>query len=461
MLSNPLVVVTAVIFALIGMIWGATRTPATRLVVAAFLAVPQFYIPTLPISLADVWLTLMAVTALFDKRVKFVRHRIGLPVLVLALSYTLAMTWSLTGFSQTNILVTYRFLLFGALIFCALAAMAEDRGVIVRAMKWAVPWIVLQAVLAAVFRFSPALEAQFLHSKAADILVGPQAGALWRGVYNNVLDPTKSGGLFVNGNVASMFGGVAFFLLVIVWRMGGSRWFLLWAAASLAGTIATGSKTGILLAIVLPCLYWAIPKLLRGTGRAYIPSVVLLSIPVGVLAPGWVESLFPSFTDSSLNAYESRDVLWSGASQLWADSPWIGLGFGGWEDQIGALTGVYKLPPHNLIIAAWAIGGIVPATCVVGFIAVVVISLMLGAWRSKSADQAKVYAAALCACLWVFVHGMGDNTTIYGHHTTMAFLALAIGCLALAPGKQDDEEVPAREIGQAPIRDLMQARQRH
>lgn len=424
------------VFGVMAVIWCATLTPGARLVVAAFLAVPQFYVPGLPVTVADAWMATMALLALVDRRVRLVRPSVVLPVFCLVGVYMFAQLWSAIPFSQANLLIMFRFALFAFMICYALTALREDRGVLARAMMWATPWIVAQSALTILFRVMPDREPAFYRSILGTIFTGPQGAALWAGVYNNVLDPDKAGGIFVNGNIASMFGGVAFFLFILRRQLGGSKWNYLWALVALAGTVGTGSKTGISLAVALPALYFLLPRLMRGMGRAWMLPAILVGTPAVLALPAMVNALFPAFSDSSSHAYESRDALWAGAAELFNQAPIFGLGFDGWAANIGAVTGIYQLPPHNLVIAAWANGGIAAAACVVVFMLAVVLGLVVRIWRSESLTEAKVYAAALCVAGWVFIHGMGDNTVIYGHHVSLVFIALAIGCFVVTATPQ-------------------------
>lgn len=433
MLDNFMLYLIGGVFGIMALVWCATLTPAARMVVAAFLAVPQFYLPGLPVTVADAWVAMMALFALIDKRVRLVHHWATLPAFGLVVVYFLAQLWSVTPFSQTNLLIMFRFGLFAFMICYALTTFREDKGVMLRALRWATPWIIAQSVLTVLFRVMPDREPPFYRSTLGAIFTGPQGAALWQGVYNNVLDPDKAGGFFVNGNIASMFGGVAFFLFVLCRQLGGSKWNYLWALIALAGTVGTGSKTGISLAVALPMAYFLLPRLLRGGGRAWVLPAVLVGVPAASVLPVVIDALFPAFADSSSHAYASRDALWAGAAELFIYQPVFGLGFDGWAANIGAVTGIYTLPPHNLVIAAWANGGIVAAACVIVFMLAVVAGLLGRICRSETLAEGKVYSAALCVAAWVFIHGMGDNTVIYGHHTTMAFVALALGCLALQP----------------------------
>lgn len=429
--DNPVVLAAAGSISILVAFACFTMTPTRRLSVAAFLAVPQFYLPNLPISVADGWMGLMAALALIDNRVRLVRPSVVLPVLFLVGAYVIAQFWSVQPFSDANVLVIARYLLFAFMACYALTVLRENKEAFRVVVKWATPAVIAQSALTLLFRFSQPAESAFLQSELGRLLVGPQARALFNGAYNNVLDPLKAGGLFVNGNVASLFGGVAFFAFVLCRQLGGSRWYLVGAAIALAGTVGTGSKTGVSLAVVLPLLYLIAPRLLSGRGKAWILPAAGISVPISVMLPGLIERMFPAFSENSAAAYASRDVIWGGAAKLFKSSPIEGLGFGGWEENIGTVTGIYTLPPHNQIIAAWANGGIIAAAIVVLFMAVVVTGLVLAALRSPTVRDARIRVAALCGLLWIFIHGMGDNTNIYGHQTMLVFAAMLVGVLAI------------------------------
>lgn len=432
-MENPLLYLAAGVVGVLALLGCVSCTPAQRLAIAAFLAIPQFYIPNLPVSVADIWITFMAATAVADGRVRVVRKSVVLPIFGLGAVYLMAQAWSVDPFSESSSLIIARFALFGFLVCYALSVANRDPRAILVSVRLATPWVLFQSLLAISFRISPDLEFQFLNSTIGSILVGPSAAALWTGAANNVLDPEKSGGLFVNGNVASMFGGVAFFVFLMCRYLSGSKWNYVWASVALVGTIATGSKTGASLAVILPFLWFILPVFLKHKGRKWIVSVVLVATPVAFAVPEIIDRLVPQFANDSTYAYSSREALWQGAAVLFSNEPILGLGFGGWAASIGAVTGVYSLPPHNLIIAAWANGGILASAFVVLFMLVVVLSFIRKVWESRDSADARVAASGLCAVLWIFIHGMGDNTNIYGHSVTLVLAAIAVGALAVKP----------------------------
>lgn len=425
-MDNIMLYLTAAIFAVVGVIWCAQITPAVRLSVAAFLAVPQFFVPGVPASLFEAWVALMAVMAFGDRRVRVGRPLFVAPVFVLACTYAVAQFWSESPFSQSNLLIIFRLICFAVLACYALSVAANDPKNLIRSFRWAVPWIIVQAALTIAFKFSPALEAQFLSSSLANVLVGPSAAGLFNGFLNNVLDPVKAGGLYVNANVASMFFGVAFFLLLAAIRSGASRWYRLWAVIAWVAVWATGSKTGAAIAIALPITAYFIPRIARGKGRLMLVVIALVMVPAVIGLPDFIASIAPEYADNSEASLGSRGVLWEAASVLFDQAPWLGLGFGGWAANIGPLLGFNNLPPHNMIIAAWANAGLLAGAAVVGFVAVTTASFVKRILTTAGSSTRKILTYALCALAWIFIHGLGDNTTFYGETRTAFFAAIAL-----------------------------------
>lgn len=438
---------TAAVFGVAVMAWGFHLTPAGRLSVAAFLAVPQFFVPGVPVSLADAWIALISVLAFTDKRVRVGRPSFLLPVFILAGLYLVAQLWSEAPFSQTNMLVIFRLLGFAVLAAYAMSVAADDPKNLLRSFRWAVPWIVLQAALTAAFRFNPALEAQFYASRVGDFLVGAAASGLTNGLaINNVLDPVKAGGLYVNANVASMYFGVAFFLLLAAKRVEASRWYYLWALISWAAVWTTSSKTGAALALALPVAAFLILRLVRGNARLMLLPVVLLMIPAAVWLPGFIAKVAPEYADNSEVSLGSRGVLWDAAGILFGQHPWLGLGFGGWTANVGALLGFNSLPPHNMIIAAWANAGILAAAAVVGYLVTVGYSFAKKILVTEDAAARRTFTYALMALAWMSIHAMGDNTTLYGESRTAFFAASALAFYFVGRVVPDDTPGPTLKV---------------
>jgi len=414
--------------------------PRHRLLVAAALAVPQIYLSVLPASLFQVWMLVVLVLSLVEGRRRGSLRSIEVPLALLAI---VTLLYALISPNPgTAVLLCAQLLAFLAalrLLYAPGVSPVDWR----RAAGLLATGIVAQAALVIVFRLSPAMESAFLQGELGRILIGPSASALFTTDPNNVLDPDKAGGLFVNGNVASMFLGVAAFLCVAVALRFSLRWPWWVAALSMVGVIATGSKTGLLLALLLPV---ATVALLGVTGR-WGPLAGALLLPlvavVGIAAPPFLASRFPALFADLGGAVDQREPLWEAARQVIADNAVFGLGFGGWSEYAIAAVG-RAMPPHNLIFAAWIDTGMMGVVLVVVLLASMTV---LGVRAVAAASTVRVRASAACAMVavwWVAIHGMGDNTTIYGEMRTLMLVALALALLA--------DVLDAREPGALAVR---------
>jgi O-antigen ligase len=315
----------------------------------------------------------------------------------------------------------------------------DDSELLDTIVFWSVPGVAVQSVLSIIFQFSPAIEERFLRSGLAAVTVGPAAAHLYTDLPNNVLDPNKSGGFFVNGNVASLFGGVAALLLCVAARRTMRRWLYVAAALSLAGSVFTGSKSVLIIGAGCAIVILFLPHMRRSSAvLVALPIVLLLQLGFSLLT-GVVERVAPKFYATSGSSYGGRERLWTRAAEMFQESPVLGPGFGGWVEQIGKIGSRSDLPPHNLLIASWAYSGIVAAVLAIVFIvAAIAFSLRIAAAQPTVRDR-RTAAFALCAIAWVFVHGMGDNTALYGDRQGMILVALAFGYLyAMVRDPQQD-----------------------
>lgn len=431
-MDDLLIAIAALIAGCLALLTCVLLSPGWRLVIAASLIIPQFYIPGMPFPVADGWLILMAAVAVFDKRVLVPRLPSVRWLFVVFAIYALAHLWSANPFDPGAIMLTMRVLLYATLVcYACSVAMSEPHRLRV-ALMWSMPWIVLQSVLALLFRFSTTAEFSFLSSTVGQLLIGPAARDLFTISPNNVLDPEKSGGLFVNGNVASMFGGVAAFLLFAAARQGWSKWYYAWALLAWASVIGTGSKTGVFLGILLPLLYIVLTKMASVRARLLLPPLLVAFSALLVVVPSWIESTFPSFADKSIDAYGTRSQIWESAYTLFQDSPLLGLGYGGWADSTKSMAAVNGFPPHNMIIAAWAVGGVFAAGAIISLCLVTIVWCYRMIVRAEDPKRRIAAACSLCGFLWIYIHSMGDNTTFYGEPRTMILTALFFG-IALLP----------------------------
>ncbi|MEZ0166484.1 O-antigen ligase family protein [Kineococcus sp. LSe6-4] len=424
-----------------GVLFCLTASDRTRLTVAAFLAVPQVFVGplgALNLPLSQCWIVLVAVCWLLERKGLPLRDPVFRAVLVLTATQAVAIGWSPDP--MAGLLEVTRLLSFAFLLLYATRVERERAGALTGPFTVVLGWAVLDAVLVWLFRLSPAAESAFLHSPLAPLVVGPGAmRAFFTDGANNVTDPLKAGGFFINANVSSMFLGVATFcfLALGVGLRGAAhrRRRRLYAAGALlcwSATFATGSKTAAALALVLPLAVRGVQVLGRPNARWFLPQAAA-AIGLGVwLAPRLLERYVPGYAGASTESLASRAPMWEFALRMFREHLVLGLGFGGWSrtiEQFAAL-GVDALPPHNLLIAAWAASGL-PGVAGLLLLAVTVLAVFTATVvRNVGTHLARTTAFALGAWWWVLIHGMGDNTAVYGEAKSMILLAMLLGLVA-------------------------------
>lgn len=414
-----------------------------RLIGMGLLLVPQLWIPGLPqVELATIAVLWTAATCFAGVLVRG-RSRADSPLIAVSTMFVaitaVSLLWADPSGLESGAATAARGALFALWLREVIVLARDEPTLLDLIMLWTVPGIAIQSVLTILFRVSPVLEEQFLRSDLAPYFVGPQAAHLYTDMRNNVLYATKAGGLFVNGNVASLFGAVAALILIVVARRSGRRWLLAVAALSLAGSMFTGSKTalvvgagGVIATLVLPHM------LKRGLALVGI-AVALLGFLTFTGASAVLEEVAPQFYLDSSDSIAGREPLWRGAQELFFASPLSGVGFGGWSAEIARFTDRPDLPPHNLILAAWAYSGIAAAILVLAFIT---LSLSIGlrvVTEQRTLRDRRTATIALYAIAWVFMHGMADNTNFYGEQRSMIVVALAFGYLySMVPASVDN-----------------------
>lgn len=421
-----------------------------RLIGVALLFVPQIWIPGLPevelATIAVLWTLTTCLAGLTARGRTEASSRLVVIGALFVAATAVSLTWALPQGIDNGLSAVVRGVVFLLWLREVIVVAKDEPGTLDTLTIWLIPGVSAQALLAILFRVSPDTEERFLRSDLARVFVGPQAEQLYGAMRNNVVYPFKSGGLYVNGNVASLLGAVAGLLLIIAARRTLRRWLYMFAGLSVGGAIFTGSKTAIVLALICALAIIFLPHALKAWVALlalWITLLVPIMISVGIEL---LQQYTPAFYADMERSVTGRAPLWRGAGQLFTESPLLGVGFGGWTEQMARFTDQPELPPHNLISAAWAYSGIIAAMAAIAFLVVAMNFAVRVAAAQPTIRDRRTAVLALCAIAWVFLHGMADNTTIYGEQRTMILVALAFGYLyAMRPNPR--EPVDAEDKG--------------
>ena len=399
-----------------------------RLIGVALLLVPQLYIPGSPVSLSFLW-TLLTCLAGFMARGRPRADSAVVSVMFLFLCVVgLSLLWALPSGYDDGVTVLLRGIVFLLWLREMIVVARSDPAMLDSVVRWSVPGVALQSILVIGFRLDPAIEERFLRSGLATYTVGPAAKYLYSSAPNNVLDTEKAGGFLVNGNIASLFGGIAALVLLVAARRTSSRLLYATSALSTLACVMAGSKAGVVLAVSSAIAIAIVPYVLRKSAALVAFAVVFLMPLAFYLVTVAVEWISPAFYARSDDALSGREALWSRAAEMFADSPIFGVGFGGWSTYVGKIAGQIR-PPHNVLIATWAYSGIVALALAVVFIATVIVIAFRVAAQQTTLRDCRTGVTALCAVTWMFVQSMGENTALYGESLSMIPFAIAIAYL--------------------------------
>ncbi|GAA4658582.1 O-antigen ligase family protein [Kineococcus glutinatus] len=455
-------VLLAAAAALAGLVFCVTASDRTRLATAAFLAVPQVFagpLGALSLPLSQCWVILMAVCWLVERKGVPLGDPVMRAVFLFAAVNGAAIAWSPDP--MVGILEVARITSFAFLYLYAVRVEREDPRGVRGVLRVVLAWALVAAALVWAFRLSPAAETAFLRSPLASLVAGPDAmAAFWGESANNVTDPAKAGGFFINANVASMFLGVATFACLLLLAEERRRRHVAAALVIWSATFATGSKTAAALALLLPVAVRGVHVLGRPTARWFLPQALLFAGAVLWLLPDLLARFVPSYAEASAHSLDSRAPMWEAAVQMFKQHWALGLGHGGWARtmELYAQFGIEVLPPHNLFIAAWAATGLAGVAALAAFALVVLHLLVTTVLRATGSPLGRTAAFALGAWVWVLVHGMGDNTAVYGEAKSMTLLALVLGVVTArrsavaAAAATAPTTAPTSSAGRSPTR---------
>ncbi|GAA3930681.1 O-antigen ligase family protein [Microbacterium soli] len=293
------------------------------------------------------------------------------------------------------------------------------------------PIAIVQAVSTIVFRFSPTLEETYLRSAVASFLLGDDARLLYTTRPNNVTDPLKAGGiLFVNGNRASMVMAVLALLYLSLWIRRRSFTLFVLFAVCIAGELTTSSKTALVLSISIPFVFLILPNAIRSGRRQGTAVAGVLALSATGVGLWLLYSKLPSFIAGTDEAAQSRSAIFAGWITYFREHPIAGLGFGGWAERWARDAASYgsspRYPPHNFLLLEWANTGLVGCFTVIALMLALVWGYLKLVRRAETSRDARVLSLQLGAIVWIFLHGMYDNTSFYGTSNTLIIFAALI-----------------------------------
>jgi O-antigen ligase len=336
------------------------------------------------------------------------------------------------------------FLQFLVIFSAVVAEGRHDQKIILRLLVVTVAFGLVQAVAVVAFRIMPGLKLGFYLSSVSRWFISPNSlDRLFTVAQNNVLDPAKSGGLIItDANDGSAILGVLAFIALGLALQLRKRWLGVACMVLLGAIVFTGSKAGVVTAVVLPVIalhmislrYRAWRNRLRMTMIAIMVAGALVwlgpkAIEVGDSSSYRALSAFLSRSDATLSI---REKIWSYGLQAFVQQPFLGQGFGGW--QLGFTRYAYKVglyadfPPHNTYIYLWSQGGLLAALLGLAF-TFAVLRFGLRQMREPRSQAFGLNLAMTMAFLWTFVHGMGNNTGLLGemHMSSVLASLLALG----------------------------------
>jgi O-antigen ligase len=290
----------------------------------------------------------------------------------------------------------------------------------------------IEALLTMIFRVAPAIEMAFLRSPVARPFISASAlQAFFTVMPDNVIDPAKAGGFFLNGNVAAIFLGVSG---LAAWHFGTecrSRLLRLVGMVDLLAVFFTGSKAGAIFALAVPSTIWLATAI---TAKHFkLQHVALVALALGALpaalAIAWSHLGVERFQQNAADALHSREVIWGFARIAFPSHPLLGLGYGGWEKAFpiyGFKHGVSTaLPPHNSALIMWAQSGFFAVLAGVAWF--VFVGLAVARAFTINAETRQLALGVGGAFLWYVCHGMSENIGWVGETRLTPLLGVLLG----------------------------------
>ncbi|MDG4786749.1 O-antigen ligase family protein [Micromonospora sp. WMMD1102] len=420
--------------------------------VVLVLALPQLYLlprGSVDIALGTVVALLLAPVVLLATRGGLARGllRLALVRILLALLALrlLALAWSpepRAGLQSITLLGQ-----FVVTVVLMVAVAGGGAAALRRLHLWYWPWVLFEAALVVGFRLLPGLEDAYLHSIGGFFAGQNTVAALFGDNPNNVLDPAKAGGVFINANVAAMFLGVNGLAAFALAALTGTRWLRVVGVLALLAVPFTGSKSATVLVFALPAAAYAFHRLRRYATPAVRRYLLFAAVPLAA-AVVLLLALNRGFLDALVDAFVGRTAIWQFGAEEFRDSPLLGLGYGGWDVGFAGYADRHDIwrvfPPHNILLGAWAVTGLAGLVLTVAFF-VAAFRLVVRRLSDGRAGQPFVICAGT-AIGWILVQGLGENTDVFGDIHLIPIVSLLIAYLVrpVAEETQDSASHPDR-----------------
>ena len=436
-----------------------------RLFLAIPLCVFQMFVPGIQVAGVPIPIAFWGGFMLWPELIREIRTVVTWKptayLLGIVLLYAVSLLWSPSrklGLEPIGYFVQF------LVIFAAVVTEGRrDERLILWLLTVTISMALFEAGLVFIGRVSLGLRFAFLLSPIARWMVSPNLiDKLFTGNFNGVMDPAKSGGLFVNANVAATFLGVAACTALGLALHLRRKWLGVNGAILLGAVAFTGSKGGLILAAAVPILMLHLISLRYRGWRNRLRMVMGAIVVVGLL--GWLGPkailatergeyrALSSFLEQSSLTVSAREKIWEYGAQAFVQHPLKGQGFGGWQEDFpryARKVGIARdLPAENTVIYLWSQGGLLAAVLGVGFIYQV---LRIG-WRQTRDRNASAFGLSLAmtgAFTWAFVRGMGSNFGLIGdiHMSPLLATLLALAYLHRRPVAAPlAVETPARAL---------------
>lgn len=401
-----------------------------RLLFVLVFSVPQLYL--FQLGGADVPIAFLLPMLLLPEFIKnanlFLARPTILALLILIAISILSLGWSVEkSMGIRDVMYLAEFIIISNAVY---VLAISDRVALYRTITAMLFVVCLQSITVILFRLNEDLELLVVLSPVSKFTMGMNTlQGLLDGARNNFYDAVKAGGvLFVNANAAACYAGISSFMAWGIYKVSHSKINLMIAVFLWLTVFFTGSKAGVLFAILIPAFIFYLK--LQGSTRAIAASIgasfaiILIAISISL---SFADQ--NGFLQQSTDTAETRYQIWNYAFEAFLNKPLMGQGFGGWEIDYSKHSD-YFLPPHNTLIYLWSKSGVIAAMMGLGFI-LGCINVALQAIKNISVEQKNIGFSFLMISTWLFAHGFGENFGLIGEQHQMVVLAVMLGlCMA-------------------------------